>query len=91
MAMFSDYSKEAEFAGVSEKDIKRLLAKLNEAGRLADHLGLELFGGDGSLAVRKYCDNNIRPVILGHTRYGNWDGGDGGERYINGLWVGEGE
>ena len=90
MDTYTNYSKEAELAGVTEKDIKRLLAKLNEAGRFADYLGLELFGSGGSLTVRKYCYNS-RPVILGHTRYGNWTGGDGGERFIDGVWVGEGE
>ena len=85
------YEKEMAHVGVSEKDIKKLLSILNKAGRLADYLGLELFSASGTLSVRKRMSTEERAIVLGHTTYGNWDGGDGGERYINGLWVGEGE
>lgn len=85
------YEEVTALVGVSAKDIKKLLSMLNKAGRFADHLGLELFSASGTLSVRKRMSTEERAIVLGHTDYGNWDGGDGGERYINGLWVGEGE
>lgn len=85
------YEKEMAHVGVSAEDIKKLLSMLNKAGRFADYLGVELFSASGTLSVRKRRSTEERAVVLGHTIYGNWDGGDGGERYINGLWVGEGE
>ena len=85
------YEKEMAHVGVSAEDIKKLLSMLNKAGRFADYLGVELFSASGTLSVRKRMSTEERAIVLGCTSYGNWDGGDGGERYINGLWVGEGE
>ena len=85
------YEKAMARVGVSAKDIKKLLSMLNKAGRFADYLGLELFSASGTLSVRKRMSTEERAIVLGNTSYGNWDGGDGGERLINGLWVGEGE
>lgn len=85
------YEEVTARVGVSAEDIKKLLSMLNKAGRLADHLGLELFSASGTLSVRKRMRTEERAIVLGHTTYGNWDGGDGGERYIDGFWVGEGE
>lgn len=85
------YEKEMAHVGISANDIKKLLSMLNKAGRFADYLGVELFSASGTLSVRKRMSTEERAIVLGCTSYGNWDGGDGGERYINGLWVGEGE
>ena len=85
------YEEVTAYVGVSAEDIKKLLSMLNKAGRFADYLGVELFSASGTLSVRKRRSTEERAIVLGHTTYGNWDGGDGGERYIDGFWVGEGE
>lgn len=83
------YKEEQEAAGISEKDIQKLIAMLNKAGRFADYLGVEMFSASGTLSIRKRMSTYDRAIVLGHTIYGQWDGGDGGERYENGLWAGE--
>ena len=86
-----DYRRECERVGVSYDAIQKLIRALNKAGKIADTMGVELFGsGTGTLTVRKHIADSEYPYVLGVVQHGWWSGGDGGEHTDeNGLWRGE--
>lgn len=63
-------------ANLPLRSVKELLLKLESAGRLADKLGVTIFGGSGTGSLRTR-DSGERSLILGFIQHGSWDGGDG--------------
>lgn len=72
-------AKECSHVGIEYDEVLKLVRMLNKAGKLADRLGVEMFGtGSGTLLVRKYDGTDYRPVVLATVTHGEWTGGDGG-------------
>ncbi len=63
--------EECKAAGVDPDKVKALVRMLDRAGKLADSLGITIFGGSGTGDLRK--DN----LIVAEISHGCWDGGDG--------------
>lgn len=86
--------RECIAAGVDPAHVEKLERLLNKAGRLAQKMGITIFGGSGTGSLRKRADDDNRDegplilAILGCVQ--TWDGGDGGEYFDkNGLRRGE--
>ena len=76
-------------ARVSQKKVESLANRLEKLGKEAEKMGLHIFGSSGSGTVRTRDCGIGRSIIVARICAGYWDGGDGGEREIEGVWYGE--
>ena len=70
--------EECEKAGFDHKKVAEIERGLSKYSRMADKLGIFLFGGSGTGSLRFYDKIGLeeRPLILGYFS-GYVDGGDG--------------
>ena len=80
-------------AGFDPAEVKRIAKNLSKWGREADRLGLTIFGGAGHGSLRAVeKEYPERPRLILARIDGYFDGGDGGdgvEKYNDGLERGE--
>ena len=69
---------ECKKAGIDPKIVEKIERGLSKYGRMADKLGIGLFGGSGTGSLRIHDRKGLaeRPLILGYFD-GYVDGGDG--------------
>ncbi len=76
-------------AGVDPKKVKSIANRLEKLGKEAEKMGLHIFGGSGNGTLRTSDCGNGRSIIVARICAGHWDGGDGEEYELDGIWYGE--
>jgi len=75
-----------ELAGIDAEKLQKLANQLERAGKVADELGVTIFGHSGSgqvivTAAQEYWQGERQHFDLASILSGQWDGGD--PDYIN--------
>ena len=75
------YPDECEYAGLNIKEVEKIAKGIEKYTKMAEKLGLVVFGGSACCTLRWYGDAEEydgHPLVVASVESQNIDGGDGG-------------